>query len=108
MIPKTGGRLSRIRRLLHLPFARPPLIRFARKRTLAVVMSTEPFTPYRDGSPCLAEVALGLAHVRDDPLRTPPHYIARAAAEIVRGQPDASAHDVLEWAHERLAGTQAR
>ena len=56
----------------------------------------------------LIQATQALAHVRDDPLRTQPHYLALAATELAQIDATALPQDVLAWAHARLSGAPAR
>lgn len=61
------------------------------------------FEQHPDSRPSLAEVALALAAQDGSPLADRPELIERAAAEIVRGHPNADADDVLLWAEAQMA-----
>lgn len=63
-------------------------------------------------APDLADVAIGVAELRHDPLADEPELVRRAAEEIVAVKPDADPDDVLVWAlslrsHERASARPA-
>ncbi|HKE98793.1 MAG TPA: hypothetical protein VKG45_07675 [Actinomycetes bacterium] len=56
------------------------------------------YAEHPEARPSLADIALAAAELDSDPLADDPVLLRRAAGEVVRVKPDATADDVLIWA----------
>lgn len=76
---------------------------FARLENFVQVTALEAhFRAHPRARPSLAEVAVALARLEDNPLAARPEIIEQAATEVLAHRPDADADDVLLWAMSLL------